>query len=1093
MAAGTTAVALPQSGGMAEWIGKKIKTAADEAKAKREELQKDAAEKGEEYQGKPGSLFSQGLSYQFAGKYRDRFSSTGEKNPLALKKSTKRKPKSSSTTSGSTTPKQPKPKTFSGSLGAIVQNTSSLIGIASTQNKILSVNSQTLSDSNQLLRGLVTINQSLLNVSNSILEANRDQLNAQEYASAEKSLEGKQDAADLLKVKSPYDEEDEEGGKGGKGGGGLGAFASKIFARGLSRAPGRLGLKLLGRKGYRTAQGIGKGIGKIGGKFFSPLAKAGKGIVSKLAPKGITAGISKLAPKVGSKIGGAAAKGVGKSLVKKIPLLGAVAGIGFGIQRAMQGDWLGAAGELASGVASTVPGIGTAVSLGIDGALLGRDLAGGGQPQSPPQMAEGGIVDNPTTFRAGEAGPELVMPLSKLMDTGLSAAMPGYGLMKSVSTGFGSVGEKEDPMQSAMSLPMKAIGGSILAVAGQFIKALGPVGSAIAPVVGALIGPLEKTFGVPGSLVKFDIGGSIKGSGSASETKKQSIEFLKKLITVLVPGGGLIAGLLSGGKKQEETTNDTPSNTRGSVPGGQKQIKQLVEIAKGAGFSGNNAAVAASVAMAESGGNPNAHNKKYPDNSYGLWQINMLDEPGYMLGAERRKKFNLKSNDELFDPATNAEVALKLSGGSNFSAWSTYENGLHRPYMKDAQAALTAKPQMAQGGIAVSSRRGWRELQGKRDYHEGTDISAPTGTNLFAFDDGKVDDLRVDGKGDASYGNSVYWIDSKGYGHLYAHLSSFGKGVKKGLSFKKGKILGAVGSTGRSTGPHLHWEMAANPRDVGMPKGSGNRIDPLSRYNYMTPFTGKPKPGDGLDASPSSNGSDPSSPSSGEKPASALASLPPDATPEQRMEAAKTDFMNLATPALSSVSAVAKSLDPASTPMDTAGTETAAKAAEKPTGPAGGPLGIPSLPTLPGLLPNPIQLAKMARNLVAPKPKKVSSLPKDYKAEENKLAAKARASQIGTSREGSAGGPSVGGGNAGSYVPPKPKPQTKPAKPAAPQSGTAAKPVEEKMATDAKSQPSVIQTTLPPIEADERNPKYGGSAKNLEPWALSTHQIFALN
>jgi hypothetical protein len=73
-------------------------------------------------------------------------------------------------------------------------------------------------------------------------------------------------------------------------------------------------------------------------------------------------------------------------------------------------------------------------------------------------------------------------------------------------------------------------------------------------------------------------------------------------------------------------------------------------------------------------------------------------------------------------------------------------------------------------------------------------------------------------------------------------------------------------------------------------------------------------------------------------------------------------------------------------------------------------------------------------------------------------------------------------------------PAVKPAKPAAPQSGSAKPPVENKpSSSQVTAQPSIITTNLPPISADNKNPSYGGSAKNLEPWALSTHQIFANN
>lgn len=75
-----------------------------------------------------------------------------------------------------------------------------------------------------------------------------------------------------------------------------------------------------------------------------------------------------------------AAKGIGKSVLKKIPLIGLIAGLGFGAQRAYGGDWLGAAGEVASGAAGMIPGIGTAASIGIDTALAGRDIYNAATP-----------------------------------------------------------------------------------------------------------------------------------------------------------------------------------------------------------------------------------------------------------------------------------------------------------------------------------------------------------------------------------------------------------------------------------------------------------------------------------------------------------------------------------------------------------------------------------------------------------------------------------------------------------------------------------------------------------------------------------------
>ncbi len=104
---------------------------------------------------------------------------------------------------------------------------------------------------------------------------------------------------------------------------------------------------------------------------------------------------------------------------------------------------------------------------------------------------------------------------------------------------------------------------------------------------------------------------------------------------------------------------------------------EIAALAKQAGFSGENVNIAAAVALAESGGNPRAHNAVPPDDSYGLWQINMLGS----LGPDRRKRYNLSSNEALYDPATNARVAYGIFQGSGWKAWTTYTRGTYKKHM----------------------------------------------------------------------------------------------------------------------------------------------------------------------------------------------------------------------------------------------------------------------------------------------------------------------------------------------------------------------------------------------------------------------------
>lgn len=102
-----------------------------------------------------------------------------------------------------------------------------------------------------------------------------------------------------------------------------------------------------------------------------------------------------------------------------------------------------------------------------------------------------------------------------------------------------------------------------------------------------------------------------------------------------------------------------------------------------AGFAGENLKIMVAVGGAETGGtwNPKAHNAVPPDDSYGVGQVNMLGK----LGPERRAKFGLKSNADLYDPVVNARACWEISShGSNFKPWSTYADGKYKKYMSGA-------------------------------------------------------------------------------------------------------------------------------------------------------------------------------------------------------------------------------------------------------------------------------------------------------------------------------------------------------------------------------------------------------------------------
>ena len=143
---------------------------------------------------------------------------------------------------------------------------------------------------------------------------------------------------------------------------------AKVF---LSKK-GKTAGKALGKMGK-----LGKGLGKVG-KSAGKLMKGGKTLAnvgSKAGKALLKKGAKKIAAKVGGKaIAKVGAKALGKGLLKKIPFVGMGAGLLFAGQRLMKGDFKGAMLEAASGIASTIPGIGTAVSIGLDATLAAKDM-----------------------------------------------------------------------------------------------------------------------------------------------------------------------------------------------------------------------------------------------------------------------------------------------------------------------------------------------------------------------------------------------------------------------------------------------------------------------------------------------------------------------------------------------------------------------------------------------------------------------------------------------------------------------------------------------------------------------------------------------
>ena len=110
--------------------------------------------------------------------------------------------------------------------------------------------------------------------------------------------------------------------------------------------------------------------------------------------------------------------------------------------------------------------------------------------------------------------------------------------------------------------------------------------------------------------------------------------------------------------------------------------------------------------------------------------------------------------------------------------------------------------------------------------HRGTDFAAPMGTPIMASGSGVVTRARWCGGG----GNCIKIKHNSTYETIYAHMKNFARGIKEGVRVKQGQIIGYVGSTGRSTGPHLHYEILVNNRQVNpmtVRLPTGKQIDPV--------------------------------------------------------------------------------------------------------------------------------------------------------------------------------------------------------------------------------------------------------------------------
>ena len=172
-------------------------------------------------------------------------------------------------------------------------------------------------------------------------------------------------------------------------------------------------------------------------------------------------------------------------------------------------------------------------------------------------------------------------------------------------------------------------------------------------------------------------------------------------------------------------------------------------------------------------------------------------------------------NGKAFETGNIIFADLKLSGTNN-SLYYFDKKGSEGHYDQNGKSVEKALMKTPINGARLSSAFGMRKhpIDGYNKMHRGTDFAAPMGTPIMASGSGVITRARWCGGG----GNCVKIKHNSTYETIYAHMKNFAREIKEGSRVKQGQIIGYVGSTGNSTGPHLHYEVVENGKKINSQK-----------------------------------------------------------------------------------------------------------------------------------------------------------------------------------------------------------------------------------------------------------------------------------
>ena len=325
--------------------------------------------------------------------------------------------------------------------------------------------------------------------------------------------------------------------------------------------------------------------------------RAGSNIISKGAG---------LLSKVGNKFGGktlakVGAKAAGKSLLKKIPGVSILAGAAFGAGRLLKGDWKGALGEVASGVAGTIPGIGTAASLAIDGALMAKDLNDASkESEQSEQLPTEEISNKPTIKDKAKAliaqgkdkissavttiknkGPSVIDKVKSLSAKALPMISPVGSLISKITPSKDTISNAIETIKNKGSSFIdkiknsKTLPGILPGMPGIPMPAIGNAVSTLKNKGSALIGKIKNNKKISGIL--SNVKNSVLPGNIISKAKSAGTNLLNK-------SKGLLSGIFGGKDDNEKSPEDSNNITNNEVSknpdDGQKKPPSFLDKAK---------------------------------------------------------------------------------------------------------------------------------------------------------------------------------------------------------------------------------------------------------------------------------------------------------------------------------------------------------------------------------------------------------------------------------------------------------------------------------------------------------------------------------